>query len=362
MSERTEQDATTRETDAEPRNKEFPPACCRDCEHVEHCRAVDDNDPRCQKERKDWLAERKNSIGASDAAAALSASPWKSQFQLWSEKVGLAEPPSLDDNEAVKWGKRLEKVILQAYAEDSGRTVSYGADVDPDAFELLCTRNPMIGNRDVTYRHPDRLFMTATPDAFTKREKSNDLGVVEAKAVGYWLGKDWEKEPPLHYQIQVQHQLAVTGLEWGSLAVLIAGQKLLWFDVDRDDAFIEQMMAKEAWFWTQVLDKVPVPVDGSIATTDTLRRLYPKDDGEIIPLPRDAAAWDADLAEAKLWLANWDKVKRHAENKLKAALGNATCGILPNGDQYTFKQQTNHYPAKEASESSFRVLRRKANK
>ncbi len=288
------------------------------------------------------ITDRQQSIGASDAAAALSASPWKSQFQLWAEKTGVAEPPSLDDNEAVEWGNLLESTIIEEYSD----------------------RNPL---RDVydnegqyVSRHPHRLFMTATPDAYQVCEGRR--GVLEIKTAGYWPGKDWEKEPPLHYQIQVQHQLAVTGLEWGTLAVLVAGQKLLWFDVDRDEEFIEQMMVTESWFWTQVLEQIPPPVDGSIATTDTLKRLYPKDDGKIISLPEDSVMWDLQLQEAKAYGKNNDLIQREKENLIKAALGNATCGILPNGDQYTFKNQVVNHKAKNAYTNEFRVLRRKANK
>ena len=130
------------------------------------------------------------------------------------------------------------------------------------------------------------------------------------------------------------------------------------FDVDRDDKFIEAMIEKEAFFWTQVLDKIPPEPDGSIATTDTLKRLYPEDSGEIVPLPAEAAEWDRDIVISKGVIKRVESEKRAAENKLKAALGTATTGVLPTGGRYTFKQQTNNYPAKEAFSTSFRVLRR----
>ena len=294
--------------------------------------------------RETWLDERQNSIGASDAAAALSASPFKSQFQLWSEKVGLAEPPSLDDVERVYWGNALEDKIVERFGEVTGRYVEWN------------------GSHEIT-RHPNRPWMTATLDGTQEcDERAGDgTGVLQIKTTGHWSGKEWETEPPLHCQIQLQHEIEVKGATWGTLAVLVAGQKLLWFDMERDDDFIEQLMAKEAWFWTQVLDKIPVPVDGSIATTDTLKRLYPKDDGEIISLPAEAADWDLWLREAKDSIKLHEGNKRKIENQIKAALGHNTCGILPNGDQYTFKNQVVNHKAKDAYANEFRVLRRKAN-
>lgn len=294
-------------------------------------------------EKELWEKERRCCIGASDAASALSANPWKSQFQLWAEKTGIADPPSLDDKEEVYWGNALEAEIIKRFSYVAQRGVR---SVDHERLD----------------RHPDRVWMTATPDAIQYADGKRGDGVLEIKTAGYWPGKAWEKEPPLMYQIQVQHQLAVTGLEWGTLAVLVAGQKLLWFDVDRDDAFIEQMMVTESWFWTQVLEQIPPPVDGSIATTDTLKRLYPKDDGKIISLPAHAADWDVELERIKDVIKKAEALKRKAENEFKAALGNATCGILPNGDQYMFKTQVVNHKAKDAFTNDFRVLRRKGTK
>ncbi len=316
MSERTEQDATPRETDG----------------------------------RADWLDERKNSIGASDAAATLNVDPYCSMFKKWSEKTGICAPPSLDDVEQVYWGNAHEPAICRRFSELTGREVHHN-----DKYEMV--------------RHPDRLWMTATLDAI-QIHPQRGRAPLECKSIGYMesIRGQWADDgkgkvkPPLFVEVQLQHQIAAGGFAWGSIAVLIAGQKMLWFDMDRNDDFIEQMMAKESWFWTQVLDKTPPPVDGSIATTDTLKRLYPKDGGEIISFPHESCAWDKRLQKAKATIKAAEADRRSAENMFRAALGTATCGILPNGDQYTFKQQTNHYPAKEASESSFRVLRRKANK
>jgi predicted phage-related endonuclease len=113
-------------------------------------------------------------------------------------------------------------------------------------------------------------------------------------------------------------------------------------------------------FWASVLTKTPPPVDGSEATTDALKRLYPHDDGETIALPMEANDWDLSLQCAKRQVTTWEADVRKHQNKIKAALGTATTGDLPGGGSYTFKDQTNHYEAKEAWETTFRVLRRKA--
>jgi putative phage-type endonuclease len=290
--------------------------------------------------RESWLIQRKNGIGGSDAAAAIGASPWKSPFALWSEKVGLVESPDLSDNEAVEWGNRLEPVIAQAYAERSGRHVT----VEPP-FTIRT--------------HPEYPWMLATLDA-TQGDDKRGPGNVQIKTAGASHVHDWDEEPPLHYQVQVQHEMAVSGLRWTTLVVLIGGQKLRWFDIARNERFIVAMIAKEQAFWQKVTDEEPPEVDGSEQTAKVLGKLFPEDDGEAEVLPQESLDWDRELVEVKVELAKLEERKRLAENHLRLAIGAASMGILPDGTVYTNKQQTR--AAHSVAESTFRVLRRKGGK
>ncbi|KKN24623.1 hypothetical protein LCGC14_0893070 [marine sediment metagenome] len=69
--------------------------------------------------------------------------------------------------------------------------------------------------------------------------------------------------------------------------------------------------------------------------------------------------WDLSLELAKVNVKRWEAVKREAENRIKAAMGEAEVGELPCGALYTYRLQINHYKARVAHEASFRVLRRK---
>lgn len=70
--------------------------------------------------RDGWLKARKRGIGGSDAAAALGMSPWKTQLELYLEKRGELMAPDID-SEAMLWGRVLEPVIRQQYAERTGK-------------------------------------------------------------------------------------------------------------------------------------------------------------------------------------------------------------------------------------------------
>lgn len=66
----------------------------------------------------EWLELRKKCITASDIAVIMGISDYKTPYQLWQEKVGLRDPEV--ENDAMRRGKSLEPVALQAYYELTG--------------------------------------------------------------------------------------------------------------------------------------------------------------------------------------------------------------------------------------------------
>jgi predicted phage-related endonuclease len=57
--------------------------------------------------------------------------------------------------------------------------------------------------------------------------------------------------------------MAVLGWSWGSLAALLGGNRLVWFDVERNDRFIAALRVAVAEFWERLLTLTPPPVDAS---------------------------------------------------------------------------------------------------
>lgn len=295
--------------------------------------------------RSKWLSDRRTGLGGSDSAAALGESPWKSRYELWAQKAGLVPEPDLSDLEAVEWGNRLERVIGDAYMERTGRHIR---------------RWPSFKLR----RHKQHPWLLATPDAEQGDESRGTgySGLLQIKTTGAFNVKEWEEEPPLHYQIQLQHELLVTGRAWGTLACLVGGQKLVSFDFDRNERFCQSLVEELTLFWNGVLRKEPPRVDGSESTARTLLRLHPKDTGAEIILPDEAVDWARRLAEIKL---EQDVLKASQktlqeerdllENLMKAEIGPATIGRLPTGGGYSWKHQT--LAAYEVAEAEFRVLR-----
>ena len=288
--------------------------------------------------REEWLAHRHDGIGASEAAAILGVNPYCSPFALWSEKLGLVEPRAMSD--AMTWGLKLEPLVAEHYAQETGRQVFAPA---PWTVHVSGTRP----------------WMRATLDRLVRCETQPGVhGVLELKTTNARLADQWDEEPPLPYVIQVQHQLAVTGYLWGSLAVLIGGQTFRWVDIPRNDEFIALLIAREAEFWRRLVERDPPDVDGSDSAREALAKLYPRERPDVDPvaLPPEADEWDAVRQQAIEEIAAAERRKADAEARIKALIGEAPAGLLPGGVRYTWKLQAKKGYVVEPS--SVRVLRR----
>lgn len=286
-------------------------------------------------ERYEWLAQRMTGIGASDSPAILGLSPFKSEFQVWAEKSGEVEPEDLSDNEPVEFGIRLERPIAEAYADRTGRSVAMWPQ-----FEIV--------------RDPERKWFCCTPDA-TQHDDAKGEGLLQIKTTSAYKSAEWSDGPPEYYLVQLQHELAVTGFDWGTLVVLIGGQRLRYFDCERNDRFIAALIPRLEKFWRMVESGQPPPIDGSLATAKILARLHPDDDGSTVALPMECIEWAKKLQDAKAAIKAQKELEQEAENHLIAAIGDSTYGILPDGTRWSWKSQTRK--AHSVKESTFRVLR-----
>lgn len=268
--------------------------------------------------REEWLAARNSGLGASDVPAALGLSPWKSPFQLWAEKTGLAEEPDLADNEFIEFGLRLEPVVAEAFADRTGRDIK----LFPPFY--VC-------------QHPEYAFLRCTPDA--EERDGHDWGILQIKTANEFKKADWEDEPPLPYQVQLQSELAVTGKKWGTLAVLIGGNKLRWFDQEINQELIDVMIPRLRDFWEMVEKRKQPPVDSTEVTAQVLYKMHPDDNGELVRL---AEGSDPLVEELKHVKAKKKAVERHERlltNQLKAEMGSNTFAVTPRGQYVSWRTQ-----------------------
>lgn len=198
-----------------------------------------------------WHQERSKGLGASEAAAVLGLSPWKSNVDLWREKTRRKTPDNISDKACVAYGHAAEEHIRALFALDYPRyDVSYGG-----AFDMV--------------RNPEHPFIFATLDGRLVEKETGRRGVLEIKTTNIvrsmqkekWWGPDGPCIPDQYY-IQVCHQLLATGWDF---AVLHAQLKYEYGDSIRSERrtyFIERreiqedidyLETEEVKFWTEYI-------------------------------------------------------------------------------------------------------------
>lgn len=289
---------------------------------------------------EEWLAARQGGIGGSDAPVVLDQSPWKSPLELWGEKIGRLTPAKLE-SDAVEMGKLLEPVVIQRFQQKSGLP----AWCWPGTLSVL---------------HEDYPWQFATPDAVIF-DPSRGVGLGQIKTTDRWGFKHWSDGPPIYHQIQLQHEIAACNAEWGMLIVLVDGRQLHWFLQERNEAFIDQMRDTEESFWRCCVNETPPEIGSSGAAKvknlgKVLSKLFDKETGDQILLDQDSNTWDAELQSIKSALKTLTDEKDLLESRIKAAIGNATVGMLPSGVAYSWS--TTERRAYEVAATSYRTLRR----
>jgi len=180
---------------------------------------------------------RMSGLGGSDAATAVGKNPYKTALELYLEKAGEI-PDTFEGNEATKWGNILEEPVAQAYAEATGSKVArVNRTLRNEAYPWA-------------FAHVDRRVLNTNP---TKG--------LEVKTGGFYSMKDWgdegTDEVPLHYLLQVQHYLGVTGWSGMDVAALLNTSDFRIYVVPRNETLIAVLMEKEAEFWRRVQERDP---------------------------------------------------------------------------------------------------------
>ncbi|MGF6599683.1 putative phage-type endonuclease [Paraburkholderia sp. GAS448] len=265
-------------------------------------------------DREDWLAVRKTGIGGSDAAAAVGLNPYKSQLELWLEKTGrdehLEKPDPNDTAHPVFWGTLLEPIVAAAYSQQTGNRVR---------------------KVNAVLRHPNVPFMLANLD----REVvgASDVQILECKTAGDFGSRLWRDGVPEYVQLQVQHQLAVTGKQAAHVAVLVCGQKLDVHRIERDDELIGRLIELEARFWQYVESDTPPPADGSDSADRALRCLFPRDAGSTVDYSNDRSlsATFADLVTVRAEIETREQLESKLKQSLQQAMADASRAVFETG-------------------------------
>lgn len=198
-----------------------------------------------------WHAMRAQDLTSTDVAALFGLSPYKTAFELWHEKRS-GEVARVKDNDRMRWGRRLESVVAEGIAEERGWYArpfkEYGRLAD---FRLGAS----FDFRVLTNTHGG-LGIDSPADS-----------ILEIKTVDFlafrngWTIEDDYVEAPAHIELQVQHQMLVSGLRRAYIGVLIGGNRIELLERDADDQVHAGIIAAAAQFWASIeAGTPPAPV------------------------------------------------------------------------------------------------------
>ncbi|MGN0683439.1 MAG: lambda-exonuclease family protein [Oscillospiraceae bacterium] len=147
----------------------------------------------------EWHAFRASGLGGSDAAAALGKSPYKTNVQLWEEKVGRRSAPDISGKNYVQYGKKSEEHLTALFA------------LDYPQYEVIDTK-------DIIYK---RGFLFASLDAELRERATGRRGFLEDKKAEIHsraAAEKWQNDkiPELYY-IQLLHYFLTTGFDFCKL-------------------------------------------------------------------------------------------------------------------------------------------------
>lgn len=268
--------------------------------------------------RDQWLEVRRGGIGSSDAAAAVGLNPYQSQLELWMVKTGrdltlcsLEDRQVEDESNPTYWGALLEPIVAAHYTKRTGNRVR---------------------RLNAVLQHPAVPWMLANID----REVLGcpEVQLLECKTAGIQGSRLWQDGVPEYIQLQVQHQLAVTGKQAADVAVLLGGQELRIHRIARDEALIQNLMELEAQFWRYVETDTPPPTDGSDSANRALRCLYPRDRGEVLDMRQDLemSAAFSDLLAVRQVLDTHATLEAQLKQRIQQRMGEASVALFDGGE------------------------------
>lgn len=289
-------------------------------------------------ERPTWLAARTHGLGASDVAAVLGFSRYRSPWQVWAEKTGAYGTLPDDGGEAAQLGTDLEPYLLKSAARlvgsPAGRT-PHQLYAHPDYPWRMCSPDGHFYKRVETLAEvPDEARFLEHPNGYFLFSNLYDVGLqIKTAGIqsGYGAPTGWDDDAcPLGYELQCRWEMHVMGWEQVELIALVANRGLLRRTIERDAGLEGELVGQVAAWWER---HIVAGVEPPLGDSDNrlLAALYPPNErGDAVDLDQEAGVWEAwhlyRQARNRETAAKREKETHGAA--LKKALGPAEFGHL----------------------------------
>lgn len=294
------------------------------------------------------LAARTNHIGGSDLSALFGMSPWTTAMDLWLDKTGQLAPQTT--TEAMRRGNLLEDAVLE-----------WASSVEGGGLGKLL-RNQ---ERAAKFAH-----LKVHTDAVTLDTEKQEP--VEGKTVSYPASEKWGKETyevPAEVIFQCQGHCICLRSDICHVPVLFGNFEFRMYRVERNEKLCRHIERVVIAWWELVERREPPTAEwyadmGLPGVTphmltpsaDVLKRLI-RAPGKTVPVDQAVVH---EWLEAKKALTEATAGEAFYKTNMLRELKDGDAGVYEDEDgvhAVTFFETTRNNKAKEASVSTFRVLR-----
>lgn len=205
------------------------------------------------KNREEWLKNRGNYIGGSEASAIIGLNPYMSNLELWQIKIGLLIPDDISDKPYVQYGTDAEKYLRELFK------------LNYPQYEVFYVENNSFTND----KYP---FAAASLDGMLIEKETGRKGILEIKTTNILQSmqkENWKDRIPDNYYCQVLWYLGVTEYDFAILKAelrsTIEGETYLQtkhYRIERSEVEedIKQIMNEAAKFWEYVKKRKKPPL------------------------------------------------------------------------------------------------------
>lgn len=257
------------------------------------------------KDRDHWLLLRSADLTSTEIPALFGVSPYVTEFELF-HRHSQGTITSIDPNERTQWGTRLQDSIAAGIAEDHKWTVRKMDEyVRRPELRIGSSFDFRVRTNATEDDSTDALLEIKNVDALVFRD-------------GWIIDDDGNVEAPPHIELQVQHQLAVTGLPRAHIGALVGGNRVVLITRDRDQKVISAIEAKAAQFWNRI-DSGQAPNPDFLRDSDFIMQLCKTaEPGKIIDVTDNSSV--STLARKYAEFGKTEKESKEAKDAIKAEL------------------------------------------
>ena len=222
--------------------------------------------------REQWLERRRGGLGGSDSPVIVLGDVYgKTPLDVYLDKMGRGQ--EVDPNSPdIQRGSMLEHYPVDMFTRDTGADVYRPRTLDERYSGFW-------------FDHPDVGCFYANLDGYVGKPSEQIVEVKCPRMAGFMRAKDEGLSD--YYQIQGQHQMAVTG---ASVVHFLIFNAELWdyvhIPLDRDQEMIDLILAKGTAFWSDHVEKEIAPTEGEVTDAPVVK----KKGGKYI-----------DLSESDIW-------------------------------------------------------------